>query len=36
MGISEKPLLPDGAHELAMDKPIPPGVGRTYIKCRYR
>ena len=31
MGISEKPLLPDGAHELAMDKPIPPGVGQDAI-----
>ena len=31
MGISEKPLLPDGAHELAMDKPIPPGAGQDAI-----
>ena len=30
MGISEKPL-PDGAHELAMDKPIPPGVEQDAI-----
>ena len=31
MGISEKPLLPDGAHELATDKPIPPGVDQDAI-----
>ena len=31
MGISEKPLLPDGAQELAMDKPIPPGVDQDAI-----
>ena len=31
MGISEKPLLPDGTHELAMDKPILPGVEQDAI-----
>ena len=31
MGISEKPLLPDGAQELAMNKPIPPGVEQDAI-----
>ena len=31
MGISEKPLPPDGAQELAMDKPIPPGVDQDAI-----
>ena len=31
MGISNKPLMPNEAHDLAMDKPIPPGVDQDAI-----